>query len=78
MKLSKAAILALKGTDKAAKDRIAKAAGVEPSTVYRWISKNDDSLTKAAILPVISEETGLDQSQILEEEVKEGTNADQR
>lgn len=67
MKLSKAAILALRGTDKAAKDRIALAAGVQTSTVYRWISDNDDSLTKAGLLDVISKEIGLDQSQILEE-----------
>lgn len=68
MKLTKAAILALRGTPKASKDRIAAVAKVEPSTVYRWISENNDNLTKAAILPVISEETGLAETEILEKE----------
>lgn len=66
MKLSKGAILALKGTDQAAKERIAEVAGVAPSTVYRWINQNDDNLTKAAILNIICVETGLAESEILE------------
>lgn len=69
MKLSKAAILTLRGMSREQKDRIASAVGVQPSTVYRWIQNNDDSLTKAAILQVIRDETGLSDSQLLEEEI---------
>ena len=65
MKLSKSAILALKGLDKPAKLRLGKAAGVSLFTIYRWINANHDNLTKAAILPVISAETGLLESEIL-------------
>lgn len=71
MKLSKSAILALKGTGKATKERIAEAAKVDPSTVYRWINDNNDNLTKAALLPIIREETGLIDSEILESEESE-------
>lgn len=41
-------------------------------------NKNNGPLTTAKALQVIREETGLDDSQILEEEVKEGTNAGQQ
>lgn len=68
MKLSKIALLAIKGTDKDFKDRLAEKCGVSPRTLNRWISDNDDNLTKADPLQMISEETGLDQSQILEED----------
>lgn len=71
MKLSKAAILSLRGMSRDQKDKIASAMNVQPSTVYRWISTNDDSLTKAAALLVIREETGLTDDQLLEEEEKE-------
>lgn len=71
MKLSKAAILSLRGMSREQKDKIASAMNVQPSTVYRWISTNDDSLTKASALLVIREETGLNDDQLLEEEEKE-------
>jgi hypothetical protein len=41
---------------------------VAESTIYRYINKNDDTLTKAAALKVIREETGLSDAEILEEE----------
>lgn len=42
-------------------------------TVDRWIKANDENgdLTKSAAVQVISEETGLNQSEILEEVVLE-------
>jgi transposase len=67
MKLSKIAILALKGS-KGSKKRIADALGVTESTVYRWIAENHDSLTKASSMLVIREITGLSDSEILEVE----------
>lgn len=67
MSLSKAAILALKGMNKEQKDRIAESAGISHSSLLRWIQTKDDSLTKAAVLRAISAETGLDNSQLLEE-----------
>lgn len=68
MKLSKTAILALRGLDGEAKKRIIKAAGVSIYTLYRWLNTNSDNLTKAAVLPVISKETGLAESDLLEKE----------
>jgi hypothetical protein len=70
MKLSKAAILALRGMDREAKQRIADSVGVALSTVFRWIQDEDDNLTKAAPLQVIREITGLSDLEILEGTVK--------
>lgn len=66
MKLSKAAILALKGTGPEVKDALALVLGVSSKTLYRYINNNDDSLTKAAALEFIRKETGLPDSEILE------------
>lgn len=69
MKLTKIAILALRGFDRGIKGQIAQAAGgVTISTVNRWIVENDDNLTKAAVIKIIGKETGLSDSEILEEE----------
>jgi transposase len=65
MKLSKVALLVLKGS-KDLKERIAAMMGVKLVTVYSWVQKNDDNLTKAAVLQMISEETGLQESDLLE------------
>lgn len=70
MTLSKAAILALKGMSREQKDKIAFACKVQPSTVYRWIANEDASLTMAAALKVIREETGLSDQDLLEDESK--------
>lgn len=70
MKLTKIAILALKGTGQDVKERIAQAAGItNTGTVYNWITDNKDNgnLTKASVVKVIEEATGLTQDQILEE-----------
>jgi transcriptional regulator with XRE-family HTH domain len=68
MQLSNITILALRGSEKEVKQKIADAVGVAIHTVYRWINDNDDNLTKASALKVIREELGLTDSQILEEE----------
>lgn len=49
------------------RNRLALELDKSHSTLNRWISDNDDNLTKAAALVIIREETGLDDSQILEE-----------
>lgn len=51
-----------------AKNRLMEEMDISPATLYRWLNKNDDNLTKAAALKIIREETGLTDEQILEEE----------
>lgn len=49
--------------------RLMEALGdISETTVYRYISANDDNLTKAAALKAIREETGLSDEEILEED----------
>ena len=67
MKLSKLAIMALRGSGKEFRYRLAERCAVSPRTINRWINNNDDNLTKADSLIMIREETGLEDSQILEE-----------
>jgi hypothetical protein len=67
MRLSKAAIMAIRG-GKDTKRRLAEALDVSEPTIFRWLAANDDSLTKAAALNVIREETGLPDEMILETE----------
>lgn len=67
MRLSKVAILALRGSGGDVKKKLAEAAGVSEPTLYRYIADNDDNLTKAAVLQVIREVTGLGDGQILVE-----------
>lgn len=66
MKLSKAAILALRGSGSEVKEALAEVLGVSTQTLYRYISNNDDNLTKAAALDFIRKETGLGDAEILE------------
>lgn len=68
MKLSKIALLAIKGCDTNSKKRMIEAAGVAEQTFYRYLNNNDDNLTKMAVIKVIKEETGLTEAQILEVE----------
>jgi IS30 family transposase len=67
MRLTKVAIMAIYGGEEI-KDRLMEEMDISPATLYRWLNKNDDNLTKAAALKVIREETGLTDEQILEEE----------
>lgn len=68
MKLSKSAILALKGCSKDSRERIATAMKVGLKSVNRWIAQNQENgpLTTLTALQVIKEETGL------EEEILDG------
>lgn len=71
MKLSSAAISAITVRTK---NRLALELDCSVPTVDRWIKDNEENgdLTKATAIRIISEETGLDSSQILEEDtVKE-------
>jgi hypothetical protein len=67
MRLSRIAILAVKGASPGIIKKLAEAMVVSEPSVYRFINDNDDNLTKAAALKVIREETGLTDEQILEE-----------
>lgn len=69
MRLSKIAILAVKGASPAIVKKLSDAGLGSEQTVYRYISDNSDNLTKAAALKVIREETGLTDEEILESEV---------
>lgn len=68
MRLSRIAILAVKGASPDIIKKLAPAIGASESSVYRFINDNDDNLTKAAALKVIREETGLKDEEILEDE----------
>lgn len=68
MRLTHLAIIAVRGS-KDIIPKLAKALTVSEPTVYKYIQKNTDDLTKAAALVVIRQETGLEDSQILEEAV---------
>ena len=65
MRLSKLAILAVKGASPGIVAKLAEAIYVSEPSIYRFINDNDDNLTKAAALKVIREETGLTDDQIL-------------
>lgn len=73
MRLSKTAVLALRGHTKQRKAQIASKLDMSVNTLYRLINENQDNgdLTKVKALQVISEETGLEQSQILEQDTLE-------
>lgn len=66
MKLSKVAILAIRGSDVGFRKELAKALGISNQTMYRYLVSNDDSLTKAAALELIRKHTGLTDDQLLD------------
>jgi hypothetical protein len=68
MRLSRIAILAVRGACPGIINKLAVAIDVSEPTVYRYINDNDDNLTKAAAIRVIREETGLTDLEILEQE----------
>jgi hypothetical protein len=74
MRLSKLAILAVRGACPGIIKDLAVAIGVSEPSVYKYIQENNDNLTKAAGIKVISEYTGLSQEDILEvETINEAT-----
>lgn len=68
MKLSRIAILAVRGACPGIVKALAAAISVSQPTIYRYINDNDDNLTKAAAVAVIRQETGLTDAEILESE----------
>lgn len=66
MRLTKTAIKQLR-LNMRLRNRLALDLDKSPATINRWIADNDDSLTKAAVLRVIREETGMEDSELLEE-----------
>lgn len=66
MKLTHIALLAVRGS-KGIVPKLSEVLGVHEQTVYGYIQRNHENLTKAAALKVIREETGLSDDQILEE-----------
>ena len=67
MKLSEKAI---KSLTVRARNRIALEMDCSVPSVDRWIKENEDNgnMTKAGVIKIISEETGLNESEILEQE----------
>jgi DNA-binding transcriptional regulator YiaG len=68
MKLSKVAILALRGMDRVARKSLADQMGVTEDTLYRWMRTNDEKFTLAAHLMVLRRELGLTDNDLLEED----------
>jgi hypothetical protein len=54
-------------TDKTIRAKLCLALKVTDQSIIKYIKANNDELTKAAALKVIREETGLEDSEILEE-----------
>jgi len=71
MKLSKIAILAIRGASPGIVKQLAEAIEASEPSIYKWISENHSNLTKAAAIKVIETVTGLTREQILEEEQTE-------
>jgi len=67
MKLNTAGISVIRG-NKALWEAIRKVLGVSKGTMYRYVQDNDEVLTQASVMKVIKLETGLTDSEILEEE----------
>ena len=67
MKLNTAGISILRG-NKPLWEEARKALRVSIASMYRYVADNDEVLTQASVLKVIREETGLTDSEILEEE----------
>ena len=65
MKLSKKALMAIR-ENKRCRNRLQLELERNQATIYRWLDNNDVMLTTATALQIIREETGLDDSQILE------------
>jgi len=67
MALTETALQLIKANHKL-RSRLAIASGRTEYTIVRWVDNNDDNLTKAALLQVIREETGLTDQEILKEQ----------
>lgn len=67
MRLSVTGISILRG-NKAIWEAVRASIGVSRASMYRYIKDNESDLTKAAALQVLRRETGLGDSELLEEE----------
>ena len=67
MRLSTAGISIIRG-NRTIWQAVRKALDVSTASMYRYVSLNDSELTKAAALQVLRKETGLGDSELLEEE----------
>lgn len=72
MKLNTAGISIIRG-NKGLWEAVRGVLGVSKNTFYRYVADNDIVLTQASVLKVIREETGLTDSEILEESVETAT-----
>lgn len=63
--LTKTAIDEIMGSRRC-RNRLAFLLNVHPRTIDKWLKENDIMLTTALALQIISEETGLKDTQILE------------
>lgn len=66
MKLTKAAILAIRGLNQEQKQQLVDHLGISLKTLYRYIENNDDNLTKASALQFLRGVTGLKDADLLE------------
>lgn len=67
MKLSKTAILVIRGLPSEKKKELADVLGISSKTLYRYLDNNDDNLTKAAGLNFLKGITGLTDTELLED-----------
>lgn len=68
MKIKKLVIMAIRGNT-GLRRRIKEVLDISEPTLQRLLRENDEDLTKASALKVIREELGIDDSEILEEEM---------
>lgn len=66
MKLKKLVLMAVKG-DSRIRKRIKEVLNISEPTMLRFLTRNDEDLTKAAVLKIIREELNLVDDEILEE-----------
>ena len=69
--LTRAALEGIQAHSPGIKSKMALALNCSEGTINRYIRENDDNLTKAAVLEVIRNETGLTDEEILEKVEKE-------
>lgn len=74
-RLSRVGLLALRGTGRQFRTRLAEVlGGVSDQTINRLIRNNSDDLTKVGVLDILKEETGLE-IDLLVEEVEDKDNS---
>lgn len=69
MRLTQAALDAIQKHSPAIKSKLALALGCSEGSINRYIRENNDNLTKAAAIDVISAETKLSRMDILEKKL---------